>query len=157
MPDNLTAEQRRRTMQSIQSKNTKSELRTRSFLHAMGFRFRLHDHSLPGKPDIVLKKHRTAVFVHGCFWHQHGCARSVVPKTNQTYWIPKLQANVARTRFKQLNSSPQDGMPVVLVSVIVRTGNFLAASNFCAVVKKSFAFFPSFPSAVAQRCTAFLN
>jgi DNA mismatch endonuclease (patch repair protein) len=96
MPDNLTAAQRRRTMQSIQSKNTRSELTTRRFLHALGFRFRLHDRSLPGKPDIVLKKHRTAVFVHGCFWHQHGCARCAVPKTNQTYWIPKLQANVAR-------------------------------------------------------------
>ena len=99
MPDNLTPEQRRRTMQSIQSKNTKSELRTRSFLHALGFRFRLHDKSLPGKPDIVLKKHRTAIFVHGCFWHQHGCARSVFPKTNQIYWIPKLEANVARHKI----------------------------------------------------------
>ena len=100
MSDNLTAEQRRRTMRSIQSKNTKSELRTRSFLHALGFRFRLHDQSLPGKPDIVLKKHRTAVFVNGCFWHQHGCARCSVPKTNRTYWIPKLQANVARHRIQ---------------------------------------------------------
>jgi DNA mismatch endonuclease (patch repair protein) len=100
MPDNLTKEQRRRTMQLIQSKNTTAELRTRSFLHALGFRFRLHDQSLPGKPDIVLRKHRTVIFVHGCFWHQHGCARCVVPKTNQTYWIPKLQANVARDKVR---------------------------------------------------------
>ncbi|WP_080667124.1 very short patch repair endonuclease [Bradyrhizobium sp. USDA 3256] len=114
MPDNLDAEQRRRTMQSIGSKNTRSELRTRRYLHARGFRFRLHDKSLPGKPDIVLKRYKTVIFVNGCFWHQHGCSRSAVPKTNRTYWVPKLRANVMRheTQIIQLRES---GWTVIVV------------------------------------------
>src|SRR5258708_22235222 len=137
MPDNLTAEQRRRTMQSIQSKNTKSELTTRSFLHALGFRFRLHDQSLPGKPDIVLKKHRTAVFVHGCFWHQHGCARCALPKTNKTYWIPKLQANVARHKLQmaELRAAGWD----VLVIWECETSDLDLRKHFRSLVRKRLA------------------
>jgi len=96
MADNLTGAQRRRTMQAIRAKNTKPEIITRQFLHREGFRFRLHDRSLPGVPDVVLKKYRTAIFIHGCFWHQHGCRRSVLPKSRRSYWFPKLAANVQR-------------------------------------------------------------
>ncbi len=75
----------------------------RSALHKMGIRFRVHYKGLPGRPDIVLPKHRTAVFVHGCFWHQHsGCVEAALPKTNQEYWTHKLQANVKRDRKNQL-------------------------------------------------------
>ena len=104
MADNLTSIQRRRNMQAIRSKNTTPELLVRKFLHAEGFRFRLHDRSLPGCPDIVLKRHGVLIFVHGCFWHQHGCGRSVLPKTRASYWHPKLQNNVRRhaNRLKTL-------------------------------------------------------
>jgi DNA mismatch endonuclease Vsr len=96
MADNLTRAQRRRTMQAIRAWNTKPEIITRKFLRAHGLRFRLHDASLPGVPDVVLRKYRTVIFIHGCFWHQHGCARSVLPKSRQSYWHPKLENNARR-------------------------------------------------------------
>ena len=96
MADNHTAMQRSRNMQAIRSTNTRPELVVRKLLHARGFRYRLHDRSLPGSPDIVLKSYRTAIFVHGCFWHQHGCSRSSLPKSHQNYWHPKLSRNVQR-------------------------------------------------------------
>ncbi|MBA3648843.1 MAG: DNA mismatch endonuclease Vsr [Chitinophagales bacterium] len=81
-------------MSRIRSKNTKPELIVRSFLHKNGFRFRLHDKKLPGKPDIVLKKYRTVIFVHGCFWHGHkGCKYFVVPKTRTEWWLQKINRN----------------------------------------------------------------
>lgn len=84
-------------MARIRSKGTQPELVVRRALHAMGFRFRLHRRDLPGKPDIVLAKHRLVIFVHGCFWHQHsGCRLASSPKTRGNYWNPKLASNVAR-------------------------------------------------------------
>ena len=97
MADNLTAEQRKKNMTAIKSRHTKPEIIVRSLLHRLGFRFRLHDKKLPGKPDIILPKYKTVIFVHGCFWHQHkGCKRSTIPKSNTDYWIPKLTGNVKR-------------------------------------------------------------
>lgn len=97
MPDNLTAEQRRQNMAAIRSRNTKPETAVRSIIHRLGFRFRLHVGSLPGKPDIVLNKYCSVVFVHGCFWHRHkGCRRCATPKSNQKYWNAKLAGNVKR-------------------------------------------------------------
>lgn len=98
--DTRTPEQRRRIMQAVKSRNTKPELLVRSLLHRMGYRFRLHHRNLPGRPDIVLPKHRKAIFVHGCFWHAHGCAKGQPPKSRQDYWLPKLAANVSRDRAK---------------------------------------------------------
>jgi DNA mismatch endonuclease (patch repair protein) len=84
-------------MSRIRSSGTKPEIAVRRALHARGFRFRLHRRDLPGKPDIVLPKYRLAIFVHGCFWHQHsGCRLASRPKTRGDYWGPKLAANVAR-------------------------------------------------------------
>src|ERR1019366_3020266 len=81
-------------MSRIRSKDTKPELIVRSFLHRNGFRFRLHDKKLPGKPDIVLKKYKTVIFVHGCFWHGHkGCKYFVVPKTRTKWWLNKINRN----------------------------------------------------------------
>lgn len=81
-------------MRLIRSKDTKPEVIVRSTLHKLGYRFRLHKKDLPGKPDIVLKKYNTIIFVHGCFWHQHkGCKRATIPKTNREYWLPKLEKN----------------------------------------------------------------
>ena len=99
MTDVHTREQRSRNMAAIRSRNTKPEVRVRRVLHAMGFRFRLHRKDLPGRPDIVLPKYRTAIFVHGCFWHCHRCKYgSVVPATRAEFWAAKRGGNVARDR-----------------------------------------------------------
>ena len=103
MPDTLTKEQRRRCMQSIRSHDTQPELLVRRYLHRLGFRFRLHVPNLAGKPDIVLPRFKTAIFVHGCFWHGHTCARGVVPKSRPEYWVPKL--NNTRNRDIQSKDS----------------------------------------------------
>jgi DNA mismatch endonuclease, patch repair protein len=87
---------RRRVMQRIRKTNTKPELRVRSVLHRMGYRFRLYRSDLPGNPDIVLPKYRVAVLVHGCFWHQHSCSLGKLPKSNRSYWVPKLTGNCVR-------------------------------------------------------------
>ncbi|MGB8955687.1 MAG: DNA mismatch endonuclease Vsr [Tumebacillaceae bacterium] len=94
--DVFTKEKRSEVMSAIRSKNTKPEIKVRKTLHKLGYRFRLHRKDLPGKPDVVLPKHRMAVLVHGCFWHQHGCRKSSVPKQNAEYWMTKLQRNVER-------------------------------------------------------------
>lgn len=84
-------------MALIRSNDTKPEAFVRSVLHKLGFRFRKNVKALPGKPDIVLPKYKTIIFVHGCFWHQHkGCKRSTIPKSNINYWQPKLVRNVER-------------------------------------------------------------
>jgi DNA mismatch endonuclease (patch repair protein) len=99
MADHLSAEKRSWNMSRIHAEDTKPEVAVRSFIHRKGYRFRLHDKNLPGKPDIVLKKYKTVIFVHGCFWHQHkGCKRASVPKSNMDYWIPKLEGNKVKDR-----------------------------------------------------------
>jgi DNA mismatch endonuclease, patch repair protein len=97
MPDTYDQAKRSEVKSRVKSKNTKPEVRVRSALHGLGYRFRLHRKELPGKPDIVLPKHRTIIFVHGCFWHQHyGCKRAKVPRRNAGYWGPKLRRNAER-------------------------------------------------------------
>ena len=99
MADKFSSDVRSRIMQRIRAVNTRPELTVRSFLHRSGLRFRLHDRTLPGRPDIVLPRLRSIVFVHGCFWHQHeGCRRATAPSGNRRYWIPKFQETVARDR-----------------------------------------------------------
>lgn len=80
-------------MAAIRGKDTKPELVVRRALHAAGLRYRLHQRELPGSPDIVLTRHRAVVFVHGCFWHHHGCSKSVWPKTRAEFWRRKITAN----------------------------------------------------------------
>ena len=94
--DPLTPEERSIRMSLIKGRNTKPELFVRSLVHGMGFRFRLHDRSLPGKPDLVFKGRRKVIFVNGCFWHQHGCGRYKMPKTRKSFWLGKLKSNVIR-------------------------------------------------------------
>jgi DNA mismatch endonuclease (patch repair protein) len=94
MVDHLTKEKRSWNMSQIRGKNTKPEIFVRSLLHRMGYRFRIHRKDLPGKPDIVLPKYRTVIFVHGCFWHRHkGCKRCTTPSTNKEYWLKKFERN----------------------------------------------------------------
>ena len=84
-------------MSRIKGANTKPEVRVRSVLHRMGYRFRLHSRKLPGKPDIVLPKYETVIFVHGCFWHRHrGCRFAYTPKSRVSFWNRKFQRNVER-------------------------------------------------------------
>lgn len=97
MADVVDANTRSRMMAGIRGKNTTPEVRLRKALHRAGFRFRLHGPKLPGKPDIVLAKHRAAIFVHGCFWHRHeGCRNASVPKSNADFWETKFARNVER-------------------------------------------------------------
>ena len=97
--DIVASEVRSRMMSSIRGSNTSPELAVRRLLHRLGFRFRLHRKSLPGRPDMVLPKHNLAVFVHGCFWHQHsGCRYATMPKSNRVFWQEKLQGNALRDR-----------------------------------------------------------
>jgi DNA mismatch endonuclease, patch repair protein len=93
----LTSASRSRNMAAIRGKDTLPELSVRRMIHGLGLRFRLHCRDLPGRPDIVLPRHRTVVFVHGCFWHRHeGCRYTATPKTRQAFWQAKFDANVAR-------------------------------------------------------------
>ena len=99
MADNLTAEQRKRKMTAIKSRHTKPEIIVHSIVHRLGFRFRLHDKKLVGKPNIVLPRHKKIILVHGCFWHIHDCKRgNVTPKTNTDYWQNKRLRNVERDK-----------------------------------------------------------
>ncbi|MBV9761890.1 MAG: DNA mismatch endonuclease Vsr [Acidobacteriaceae bacterium] len=83
-------------MRAIRSKDMKPELAVRSLVHRMGYRYRLHRHDLPGRPDLVFPGRKKVIFVHGCFWHCHNCKTAHVPKSNRDYWEPKLERN--RTR-----------------------------------------------------------
>lgn len=99
MTDIVDAATRSRMMAGIRGKDTKPELLVRSYLHRNGLRYRLHVKDLPGKPDIVLPKYRTVVFVHGCFWHQHpGCKYAVMPENNKAFWRNKLEGNAMRDK-----------------------------------------------------------
>ena len=99
MTDHLSPFKRSWNMSRIRSKNTKPELIVRKVLHNSGIRYRLHARNLPGKPDLSNKSKKFAIFVNGCFWHQHkGCKRASIPKSNTDYWIPKLEKNVNRLR-----------------------------------------------------------
>ena len=97
--DNLTKEQRNRCMSRIRSKDTKPEKVLRGVLTELGWKYRLYVDKLPGRPDIVIPKIKTTIFVNGCFWHQHeGCKRNSMPKTNVVYWRRKLKRNVEKQK-----------------------------------------------------------
>jgi len=103
--DTLTRRQRSERMALIRAKNSKPELIVRRLLHAMGFRYRLHDRSLPGAPDIVFRRHRKVIFVHGCYWHRHrdpACRLGGrMPKSRLDYWKPKFARNLDRDRYNE--------------------------------------------------------
>ncbi|WP_349744888.1 very short patch repair endonuclease [Stenotrophomonas geniculata] len=98
MVDSLTPEQRSAQMSRIRGSNTKLEVLVRKGLHARGLRYRLGGAKLPGRPDIVLPKYRTVVFVHGCFWHGHDCPLYRLPKTRPEFWQAKIESNQSRDR-----------------------------------------------------------
>lgn len=99
MADIFDKKKRSEIMSRIMARNTAPELAVRSLLHRMGYRFRLHQANLPGKPDIVLSRYRTVILVHGCFWHRHrGCRFAYTPKSRPDFWLRKLESNIVRDR-----------------------------------------------------------
>lgn len=98
MADTHTKEIRSMNMSHIRSTNSKPEEVVRKYLFSQGFRYRKNDKRLPGKPDIVLPKYKTVIFINGCFWHKHDCTRFVWPTSNQEYWIPKILRNAERDK-----------------------------------------------------------
>lgn len=106
MTDKLTPNKRSQNMRRIKSRNTSPELIVRKLTHRLGYRFRLHRKDLPGKPDIVFPSKKKVIFVHGCFWHQHlnkKCLDSRLPKSNQKYWVQKLERNKIRDKQAKIN------------------------------------------------------
>lgn len=115
MPDTLTPQQRHLCMSNIHSSSTKPEVKLRKELWSKGFRYRKNDKRLPGSPDIVLPKHRTVIFIHGCFWHGHkGCKYYTIPKTNREFWVGKVEKNQKRDEdvWRQLEAK---GWSVIIV------------------------------------------
>ena len=107
MTDIVSPETRSRMMSGIRSKNTRPEIVVRKWLHAHGYRFRLHRKDLPGKPDIVLPRYHAVIFVHGCFWHRHeGCKYTTTPATRTEWWLNKFQHNIEHDRvvFEELQN-----------------------------------------------------
>ncbi|MCH5213696.1 MAG: DNA mismatch endonuclease Vsr [Muribaculaceae bacterium] len=97
MADTMTPEQRHRCMAAIRGKDTKPEMLVRRYLHSLGYRYGLHNKKLPGSPDLVLRKYKTVIFIHGCFWHGHeGCKFYRLPKTNEEFWEEKITRNRRR-------------------------------------------------------------
>lgn len=99
MTDTLTPDARAERMSRVRGRDTGPEMAVRRILHAMGYRYRLHAKELPGRPDIVFRKRRIAIFVHGCFWHRHpdpNCRLARLPKSRLDFWLPKLEGNQAR-------------------------------------------------------------
>ena len=139
MVDKLTPERRSWNMSRIRGKDTGPERALRSLLHREGFRFRLHSKQLPGKPDIYLGGYRTAIFVHGCYWHRHAdCRLATTPSTRREYWLDKFAETVRRDQRKQAELEAQ-GINVLTVweceleadpkAVLARLSNLLRRTH----------------------------
>ena len=114
MADTKTPAERSENMSRIHSINTKPEEIVRKYLFSHGFRYRKNDKRYPGKPDIILPKYHTIIFVNGCFWHMHGCSRSRLPRSNQEYWKSKIERNIQRDAENQ-QKLEADGWKVIVV------------------------------------------
>lgn len=134
-------------MRAIRSTNTKPEFFVRRLIFSQGFRYRLHDRTLPGKPDLVLKKYKVAIFVHGCFWHQHqNCPRASLPASNIHYWEPKLESNTKRDR-QVIQELLNNGWRVLIVwecackktcesSIKIRLKNFIIGTDLYSEIER---------------------
>ncbi len=136
--DTISKEARRRNMAAIKAKDTKPELLFRTFLHKAGFRYRVHKKTLPGKPDIYLKKYNTVILIHGCFWHQHkNCKYATVPKSNTAFWISKLNGNAKRDR-KNISALKRLGYRVIVVwecQILVKNKTRIKTKSFDKIIK----------------------
>lgn len=148
MADNLTPSNRSYNMSRIRNKDTKPEETVRKYLFSQGFRYRKNDKRYPGRPDIVLPKYNTVIFINGCFWHKHeSCSYFVWPKSNEEFWKKKIQSNVERDRqvYSQLHqmgwkviviweceirTKPKQGMRLpLLVNEIIDGGKIIGCKN----------------------------
>lgn len=117
MVDSISTNRRSENMRRIRAKDMKPEILVRKLIHNMGYRYRLHRKDLPGKPDLVFPSRKKVIFVHGCFWHQHNsptCKISRIPKSNQGYWIPKLNKNKKRDA-QQIQALETSGWKVLVI------------------------------------------
>jgi DNA mismatch endonuclease (patch repair protein) len=132
MTDVLTPEQRHKCMSRIRSTDTKPEMIVRSWLHGKGYRYRLHQKSLMGKPDIVMRKYRLAIFLNGCFWHRHsGCKYAATPKANSEFWQRKFDANTQRDA-KNIEELNELGWNVLILwECEVKDGTYKAKFTEC--------------------------
>ena len=127
MADTVTPKRRSEIMSHIRAKGMKPEILVRRLAHSMGYRYRLHRKDLPGKPDLANKKAKWAIFVHGCFWHQHadpGCKIARRPKSNREYWLPKLERNVTRDAEHQVQLRALGWDVLVIWECEVKAGPF---------------------------------
>ncbi|HIB3368826.1 very short patch repair endonuclease [Pseudomonas aeruginosa] len=128
MIDTISAGERSRIMSLVKGKNTRAEMLVRRLVHKAGFRYRLHDAKLPGKPDLVFSRKRKVIFVHGCFWHRHeDCPFSRMPKSNQEYWIEKLEGNKARDNINLQKLHDADWQTLVIWECELRDLSLLAS------------------------------
>ncbi|MEJ8841902.1 DNA mismatch endonuclease Vsr [Lacibacter sp. H375] len=115
MADVHTSAQRSFNMSRIKGKDTKPEMLVRKYLHAQGFRYKLHDKTLPGKPDLVLPKYKTVIFIHGCFWHGHtNCRYFKIPQTRTEWWKEKINKNIAND-VNALKLLKRDGWKIIIL------------------------------------------
>lgn len=123
MIDHLTPERRSWLMSRVPPEDTTPELIVRRLVHAMGYRYRLHRSDLPGKPDIVLPRHKKIIFVHGCFWHRHkACRKAGVPKSRTAFWLEKFEKNVKRDA-RNIDVLKKQGWKILLVWQCQTTDN----------------------------------
>lgn len=137
MTDIVDRATRSRMMSGIRGKDTKPELRVRRFLHAIGFRFRLHDKRLPGCPDLVLPKWKTVVFVHGCFWHMHDCRYFKLPGTRTEFWRDKLAGNRARDEVTRRQLEVLGWRVLVIYECALRDDPKTALEALAAALKEA--------------------
>ena len=114
MSDIYSKQKRSEIMSKISGKETKPEILVRRFLFTNGFRFRKNDKRYPGKPDIVLPKYKTVIFVHGCFWHGHSCSAGKLPETRKDFWIEKINGNIERDK-KNISLLKKQGWKVIVI------------------------------------------
>jgi DNA mismatch endonuclease (patch repair protein) len=146
--DTFSPEKRSKIMSLVGSTNTTPEMTVRSLLHGLGFRFRLHRKDLPGNPDIVLPKHSTVIFVHGCFWHRHkGCPQASMPASHQDYWIPKFKRTVERDKKNQKELQRLGWKVIVLWECELRELKQLSERLMNAITSSKFRYYQDLPIA----------
>ncbi len=137
MADILTKAKRSWNMSRIKGKDTKPELLLRRLLHRRGFRFCLHDKKLPGRPDIVLPRYRTVIFVNGCFWHRHsGCRYAYTPKSRQEFWSSKFEATVKRDKEKKEKLKKEEWNVIVVWECELKKNADKMADKISSMIKK---------------------
>ncbi len=124
--DKISVEDRKRNMSAIRGKNTKPEMLVRRMLHSLGYRYRIHQKHLPGRPDIVFTRRKKVILIHGCFWHQHtACREGRIPSSRTDYWKEKLDRNVTRDSANKIKLLSQGWEVLVLWECEIERGNGL--------------------------------